>query len=66
MRIKVGVVVFVGVGVSVVVDDGRNVHVGRGVRVEVHVVEGVRLVMLVLVDTIGKVVLDGLIGGFET
>ena len=57
MRIKVGVVVLVGRGVSVTVEEGREVQVGRGVNVVVLVLEGVGLEMDVRVNNCGVLVI---------
>jgi hypothetical protein len=54
--IKVGVDVLVGVNVCVAVDEGRRVQVGRGVRVTVLVLEGVRLGAEVMVTKTGVTV----------
>jgi hypothetical protein len=57
--------VLVGIGVFVRVDDGRNVHVGRGVDVIVLVVEGIRLDVDVRVNTCGKLVERGVEDGWD-
>jgi hypothetical protein len=57
--------VLVGIGVFVTVDEGRNVHVGRGVRVIVLVVEGIRLDVGVRVNNCGILVKGGVEDGWD-
>jgi len=62
VRIKVGVVVLVGEGVRVIVEEGRDVQVGRGVRVVVLVDVGVGLEVDERVINGGILVMAGVVG----
>jgi hypothetical protein len=65
VRINVDVLVLVGRGVWVEVNEGRKVQVGRGVRVMVLVLEGVRVGCEVTVTKAGELVGVRLAGDWE-